>query len=310
MGNLFKIALYSDFSLYPLWVYEWDLPCDHYFEKASFPATIVWVVLGGKREVEIGGTRYIIKRGDVVIIPPLVPRLSCPPDPRQPLKPESERFHYITCGLNIRIGSLDFVRIYQVPTVVHVHDRQAWEALEHRTKQVLADSNELLQQLHLNTAFELQTTEKTYQLNTEQTAATLSVLGAFHKWFLNLLCAIQPSLPDQPLQIDPRIHEVCEFVKINLPNRLSASMLAAKVHLSVSHLRLLFRNTFNISPMGYVRRVRMQQARELLLNSDYRIKDVGRLVGYNDMSLFSRCFLREEGISPSAYRLQQKQGRG
>jgi AraC-like DNA-binding protein len=313
MGNLFKIALYSDFSMYPLWVYEWALPQEHYFDKASFPVTIVWVVLGGQKEVEIGDVRYNVKRGDVVIIPPLVPRRSDPPGSRkQPysIQPDQEPFYYITCGASIQIGSLDFVRIYQLPAVVHVDDPEAWASLEGHTKQLLADSDRLLTQLNLNTAFELSTTEKTYHLDSKQTVATLSVLGTFHEWFRQLLYAIHPSMPEEPLQIDPRILEVCEFVRQNLPAKLTASILAEKIHLSDSHLRLLFRRTFNISPMGYVRRVRMQQARELLLNSDYRIQDVGKLVGYDDMSLFSRCFLKSEGISPSAYRSLHSQGRG
>lgn len=57
-----------------------------------------------------------------------------------------------------------------------------------------------------------------------------------------------------------------------------------------------------ISPTKLIIQLRLNQARELLTQTDMRLKDIAEAVGYYDVSYFSRVFKEREGISPGSYR--------
>lgn len=56
------------------------------------------------------------------------------------------------------------------------------------------------------------------------------------------------------------------------------------------------------SPSHYIRRLRLQKARELLQSSDLNISEIAYEVGFKDLSYFSRSFSQEYGFSPSEAR--------
>jgi AraC-like DNA-binding protein len=58
--------------------------------------------------------------------------------------------------------------------------------------------------------------------------------------------------------------------------------------------------------MKYLQRYRVNQARELLKTGQASITEIARLVGFTDRGYFSRIFHRETGMSPEAFRRNQK----
>ena len=85
------------------------------------------------------------------------------------------------------------------------------------------------------------------------------------------------------------------------PN-LRVAQLAELANCSEVHLRRLFRRDFNATPSEHLIRIRINQAKSLLINTDYSITKIAELVGLSDSFYFSRLFKREVGCSPSAYR--------
>jgi len=63
-----------------------------------------------------------------------------------------------------------------------------------------------------------------------------------------------------------------------------------------------FRKESGITPMDYLRRYRIRQARALLEAGDKSITEVALEVGFSGSNYFARVFRREVGVSPSAYR--------
>lgn len=78
--------------------------------------------------------------------------------------------------------------------------------------------------------------------------------------------------------------------------------LAALVDLSPSRFAHLFQRTVGISPLRYLRQLRMARARQLLEESALEVREVRRLVGCTDASHFSRDFRREYGVGPRDHR--------
>lgn len=56
-----------------------------------------------------------------------------------------------------------------------------------------------------------------------------------------------------------------------------------------------------VTPKEYVRIIRLKKAAEMLRTGDYRINEVGFLVGFNTPSYFSKCFMKQFGVLPGDY---------
>ena len=83
---------------------------------------------------------------------------------------------------------------------------------------------------------------------------------------------------------------------------LTRKDIAQGVSLSARHLDRCFREQMGITPMTYLSRFRLRQARRLLESSPLNISEIAGTVGFSDSGYFSRVFRRDLGMSPSEYR--------
>ncbi|MBR4721385.1 MAG: helix-turn-helix transcriptional regulator [Clostridia bacterium] len=58
-------------------------------------------------------------------------------------------------------------------------------------------------------------------------------------------------------------------------------------------------NPFHIPPMKYKKLLRLEKAHELLLSKEYSVKEVSNIVGYDDVSYFSKIFKKNYGYPPT-----------
>jgi AraC-like DNA-binding protein len=86
---------------------------------------------------------------------------------------------------------------------------------------------------------------------------------------------------------------------------VSTLLKAAGLPVTGDRLRQLCQQHFGVSPMRYVTEIRMQQARELLMATDYCVYTIAAMMGYGNEAAFSTAFRRETGLSPRAYRQQR-----
>lgn len=78
--------------------------------------------------------------------------------------------------------------------------------------------------------------------------------------------------------------------------------LASAAHLSPAQFSRVFKETFGISPIQYLIRLRIKHACHLLQRHNIPIADVAAQVGFVDFNYFSRQFKQVMGQSPRAYR--------
>lgn len=79
---------------------------------------------------------------------------------------------------------------------------------------------------------------------------------------------------------------------------------------SKSQLFRLFQETFDQSPLKWLKNYRLSQARRLLVETEETIGRIAGQVGYNDPLHFSRDFHRAVGISPREFRRREQQPGG
>lgn len=96
--------------------------------------------------------------------------------------------------------------------------------------------------------------------------------------------------------------EIRRFICQNYSQKITLPMIAKEVGLNESYAGRLFKKATGKSIFQYVHEVRMEQAAELLTESDLKIRDVALQVGMSDQLYFNKIFRRHYGCSPSEYR--------
>ena len=82
----------------------------------------------------------------------------------------------------------------------------------------------------------------------------------------------------------------------------SVASLAATAGMSRSAFARTFRTDFDLSPMEFVAKVRLQHAAELLRGTDLPVKSIATSIGYASRSHFSRAFRAAYGRDPRSFR--------
>jgi AraC-like DNA-binding protein len=98
-----------------------------------------------------------------------------------------------------------------------------------------------------------------------------------------------------------RILESMQFIRERHAHKLTVEEIARRVAMSPSHFAHRFSAVARMSPMRYVREVRLMRARALLLERDARAGEVAMHVGFESPAHFAREFKRRFGVSPSHY---------
>jgi AraC-like DNA-binding protein len=97
------------------------------------------------------------------------------------------------------------------------------------------------------------------------------------------------------------VNEVIAYVRGHLAEPLSVADLAERACLSPSAFAHLFRDVSGMSPYQFIKSLRLDQARELLVTGDLNVSEVARAVGYSSLSHFINEFKRHFGVTPRAY---------
>jgi AraC-like DNA-binding protein len=78
--------------------------------------------------------------------------------------------------------------------------------------------------------------------------------------------------------------------------------IAAFVGLSEEHVARLFKTATGRTVFEYLRRLRMAEAKSLLAVTDSNLSEIARQAGYSSLTVFSRNFTQEVGVTPSEFR--------
>ncbi len=91
-------------------------------------------------------------------------------------------------------------------------------------------------------------------------------------------------------------------IEYNYNNNITVRGLADSFYLDEAYFSRLFKQKTGFSPKQYLLNVRLKRAKELLLHTEYPIKEISTATGFSDPLYFSRLFLKKEGMSPSLFR--------
>ena len=97
------------------------------------------------------------------------------------------------------------------------------------------------------------------------------------------------------------VSAVLEYVRSHLSELLTVADMADLVRLSPSAFAHLFRDVTGRSPYQFVKEMRLDRARELLVDGDFTVARISKEVGYASVSHFISEFRGRFGVTPRAY---------
>lgn len=83
---------------------------------------------------------------------------------------------------------------------------------------------------------------------------------------------------------------------------LSLEAIARKFHFNPSYFSNYFKNHTNVNFCEYLNRIRMQNAKRMLLGTNNKVYEISKMVGYQDPKYFNRLFKKEFGVTPDEFR--------
>ncbi len=104
------------------------------------------------------------------------------------------------------------------------------------------------------------------------------------------------------------IQRVMEYINNHLSDKISLNDISNYVNFSVSYLSRIFKEETGENISAYINRMRVEQAKVLLLNPKYSLLDIAAISGFEEQSYFNKVFKKLCGITPGKFREKYKKG--
>ena len=123
-----------------------------------------------------------------------------------------------------------------------------------------------------------------------------------------------PFFPVHNMQVNKADEEfmgkVIEIINENLTDEnFNVERMADILCMSRSGLLRKIKMLFNLSPVDFIRLIRLRKAAELIQTGQYRVGEICYMVGINSPSYFSKLFLKQFGVSPKDFEKQSLGGK-
>lgn len=102
--------------------------------------------------------------------------------------------------------------------------------------------------------------------------------------------------------MNTQIKELLAEIENNPSQTLTVQKLAKSIGMSASHFEHFFTREVGISPLKYIKNLRLQKVCELLETTELSVKEIRAKVGISRQSHFFRDFKKKFGVTPTEYR--------
>ena len=132
----------------------------------------------------------------------------------------------------------------------------------------------------------------------------LRVRTTFYQFVQELLAqmeeqGVRPVKPDLTEQ-------AARYLRERYREPITLASLAAALDCNPRQLLRAFKSRQRTSPIDYLIRIRLDRAKELLLDTDFTLREIAEAVGYSDSYYFSRMFKKIEGVAPTVFQERER----
>ena len=229
-----------------------------------------YFICDGEGWLKIGGEEYYPKPGQLYLMPAGVRQSYSAVSPNT--------FTKYWCHFTAKIGELNLFDIIKVEDFIEVRDYILIESLFR--KMILSKgSGEITSVLRTNSAI-------------------LELIS----YFLENSAAETVDLAKT--ESFKRLNIITDYIEKNIKENISIEELAQVVHLHPNYLIRFFRKHLGITPIHYINRRRIEEAKRLIIasGSDETLSDLSSKVGINDIYYFSKLFKEYTGFTPTQFK--------
>ena len=97
------------------------------------------------------------------------------------------------------------------------------------------------------------------------------------------------------------IRRAQQFVSSHIREKLTVPIVASNVDVSPSYLTALFHKNLQISPGEYIRRIKLQESKQMIRENAMNFTEIAAALQYSTVHHFSRQFKEKFGITPTEY---------
>jgi YesN/AraC family two-component response regulator len=111
------------------------------------------------------------------------------------------------------------------------------------------------------------------------------------------------------LQDSPHIviaEQAASYLRQNYRNLVSYAELAETLHFHPNYIALCVKRVFGCTPLEYVTRYRIEQAKLMLIHTNEQIGKIAEDAGFGSFPFFIRCFTKHTGTRPKAFRMKHR----
>lgn len=101
------------------------------------------------------------------------------------------------------------------------------------------------------------------------------------------------------------VDEILEYLKLNYMEDITVKELATKHYFQESNLSRLFKKHTDSTIIETLNQIRIEEAKNLLLNTSQSIDEISYNVGYKNKNYFHRQFKLRVGETPNQYRMKE-----
>lgn len=242
-------------------------------------------ILSGKGKYLIEGTEYEVKSGDLVICNPGVKHTHIVSNPKEPT-------------IEFILGFTDFHFKNMNPNSIELPDGGY----------ILHTSAELKQDI----------SKYCFSMIAERDSNQVGRYFMFKTYLMQMLLQIMREIVDvekteqksytfESYNKNYAVNRIITYLNENYEHKISLEQIAHNMYLSPVYISKIFKEETGESPINYLIKIRLEKAKEILLNTDGdSIKNIANRVGYEDVYHFSKLFKKYYGISPLHFRKKTK----
>jgi AraC-like DNA-binding protein len=243
---------------------------EHHIQREHFPGHELIFCLHGRGWVRIGGRTHSVNRGQFVWI-------NCHrPHEHGAVKSDPWEVYWVR---------IEGPQLEQMCSILSVADDPVFDRFDG------AAAGPLFREL-----FEL------IPSNAPEAAALIH--AAVARLLALAFCARRHHVNADPV-VPPALSRPVERMKLFYFERHTVAGLAQLAGMSPTHFARVFKGAFGTSPIDWLRRERISQAKRRLAETGASIKEIAAQTGYRDRYFFSKDFKKHTGLTPREFRRRE-----
>ena len=135
--------------------------------------------------------------------------------------------------------------------------------------------------------------------------ADIMTVGEIYR-LIGLLFSRCLSEESAPLSYDGRFKDVLDFINESFCEDISSASLSRKFGYDETYFCRRFKKVTGLTPMIYIRILRLEKAKKLIKKGGIAISDVAAACAFSDAGYFTRCFKKHFGVTPQEYGAKYK----